>query len=133
MMITLHRGICLYGTAINDLFCEVPKKDYLDALIYDIETAKEMILEDTVYIVLNLCRVLFYIKEDAICSKLEGGNWGLKSLPLKYHKIIEEAISIYTEITTQSKHFDTDLLLEFSSYMLDKIYSIIGNKEQKSQ
>ena len=88
-----------------------------------------MILEDTIYTILNLCRVLFYINEDAICSKLEGGNWGLKSLPLKYHKIIGEAISVYTENTAQLKHFDTDSLIEFATYMLDEIYNINSNIE----
>ena len=45
------RGVCLCGAPIDEVFGEVPKQDYIDSLWHDIA-------EDTMYLTLNLVRVL---------------------------------------------------------------------------
>lgn len=43
-----HRGICLYGKSIGEVFSDVPRKCYIDLIVNDIEEAKEDIIENTV-------------------------------------------------------------------------------------
>ena len=60
------RGKCLHGQSIEDVFAEVPQKDYIDAIWDDISKAKEDIETNTMYITLNLARVLAYKKEGIV-------------------------------------------------------------------
>lgn len=78
--ITRAYGKVLYGAEISDVFGPVPKEDYIDSIWLDIENAAEDVLKNPVYVILNLCRVLAYLKEDLILSKKDGGIWGLRFL-----------------------------------------------------
>jgi predicted nucleotidyltransferase len=98
-VITKHRGVCLYGKPIDEIFSEVPKHYYLDSLLKDAEWSYEKMastpddeLSLPVYGVLNFCRVLALIKAGVITSKIEGGEWALKNLPQHYHPLIKEAL-----------------------------------------
>lgn len=55
-------GIVLYGKPVHEVFGPVPREDYIDSIVSDIEEAKEDILEEPVYVILNLCRVLAYLR-----------------------------------------------------------------------
>ncbi len=118
--IIIHRGICLFGKKIEEVFSDVPKEYYIDSIVRDIENAKEDILGDTVYITLNLCRVLYYIKENIICSKLEAGNWAKEILPRQYRKIVEDALKVYANKSYQLK-YNEDILIKYADYMLKEI------------
>ena len=48
------RGKCLYGQAIEEVFAEVPQMDYMDAIWDDISDAPTDIVENTMYLTLNL-------------------------------------------------------------------------------
>lgn len=74
--IIYHRGKCLYGEEIENVFEKVSRKKYFDSILSDIEDAKEDIITNPAYIVLNLCRVLAYKREGLILSKKEGGDMG---------------------------------------------------------
>ena len=63
------RGRCLYGAPIEEVFGEVPKKDYLDSIYFDIAGAREEITEYPMYLVLNLARVLAFCRDGAVFSK----------------------------------------------------------------
>lgn len=89
-------GIVLWGEKIENIFAPVPKQNYLESICADIENATEDILEQPIYITLNLCRVLAFVREGLYLSKEQGGNWGIKHLPLEYHSIIVEALECYT-------------------------------------
>lgn len=115
-----HRGICLYGKEIEEVFADVPKEYYIDSIVNDIENAEKDIIENTVYITLNLCRVLYYIKDNVICSKLEAGNWAKEIVPQKYRRIVEDAVSVYTNRLDQIKYRNI-LLEEYARYMLREI------------
>ncbi|MCP3739219.1 aminoglycoside adenylyltransferase domain-containing protein [Rossellomorea sp. BNER] len=90
-----HRGRCLIGLPIQHVFGEVSSKDYLDSIIFDIENAGEQVWKDPLYYILNLCRVLFYIRDKGIASKKEGGEWGRENLPDKFSKLLNEALNSY--------------------------------------
>lgn len=116
-------GIVLYGAAISETFSEVPREDYIDSIWDDIQNAKEDILNDAMYIILNLCRALAYIKEGLVLSKVQGGEWGRKNTPSDYYELIQSALDCYTS--------DTNIIVEkekaiaFAEYMLEKIHSSI--------
>lgn len=89
-------GVVLWGEKIENIFAPVPKQNYLESICADIENATEDILEQPIYITLNLCRVLAFLREGLYLSKEQGGKWGIEHLPLEYHSIIVEALECYT-------------------------------------
>ncbi|MPM57657.1 hypothetical protein SDC9_104480 [bioreactor metagenome] len=119
--IVRHVGIVLYGQSIPDVFGKIPKENYIDSIKNDIEDAKVEIMDNPMYIVLNLCRVLAYIKEDLILSKEQGGTWGLRNLPREYSNILKDALNSYrTDIIMNVNKNEAG---SFCDYMLDKIFN----------
>ena len=68
-------GIPLCGRSVEQMFDEVPREAYLDSLYEDIDSAAEEIIENPVYMICNLCRVLAYVKDGLVLSKAEGIHW----------------------------------------------------------
>ena len=113
------RGICLYGLPVCEVFGEVPEKDYLDSIRDDVSGAGEEINDNPMYLILNLSRVLGYLKEKKILSKREGGIWGLKNLPGKYHPLLLAALEEYGNGT--EARYDPELARDYAAYMLRQI------------
>lgn len=101
-----HYGIVLYGEPVDAVFATVPRKDYIDSICADIENAAEDIINDPVYIILNLCRVLAFLKEGLYLSKEEGGKWAVEHLNLKSAAPITDALECY--ITDKNMNMDRD-------------------------
>ncbi|MCI8313739.1 MAG: DUF4111 domain-containing protein [Lachnospiraceae bacterium] len=116
-----YRGKTLYGKAIRDVFSKVSKRDYFKSIWNDIENAQNEIIENSTYIILNLCRVLAFRRDDLILSKLEGGRWGLQNVPLKYTGLIANALAEYE--SNESAAPDEALAKEYAEYMLRQISS----------
>lgn len=95
--VTRACGICLYGKPASALFGEIRREDYADAILYDVENAPEEIGENPVYLTLNLCRGLAYLREGVILSKSAGGDWGLQNLPERFGPWIRRALDAYRE------------------------------------
>ena len=117
--ILYHRGICLWGEEIHKVFEAVNTNAYFDSIWSDIEYAEEDILENPVYIILNLCRVLAFKKEKLILSKQEGGKWGLENIPKRYCKLIQQALDEYASVKTME--LDEKEALEYAKYMIENI------------
>ena len=88
-------GITLCGKEIFAVFGEVPKEAYLDSIKGDVENAQSDILDDPVYIILNVCRVIAFIEEGLVLSKEQGGKWGMRNLPETYRPMIGKALQSY--------------------------------------
>ena len=114
-----HRGRCLYGAPIADVFAEVPKAAYMDSIYEDIADAAEDISENTMYLTLNLARVLAFQREDLVLSKKEGGEWAVGHIPPEYHSLIKDALKEYTEAGPIS--YDIGLAKRYAEYMLNEI------------
>ena len=115
-----HRGKTLYGKEIKSVFSKVSSRDYMDSIWSDIEDAKEEIVTNTMYITLNLCRVLAYKRESLILSKQEGGEWAMNALPVsEYQKIISDALNEYK--TGEVMSTERAIVVEFAEYMLKEI------------
>lgn len=85
----------------------------------DIAEAEGDIKDNTMYITLNLPRVLSFVKEGRVLSKKEGGEWALKNLPSEYHTLIETALKEYVESVKNS--YDYDVAQSYARYMLNEI------------
>lgn len=94
----LHaRGLTVLGETIATAFPEVPKEDYLAAILADVD--KESCLynaeRNPVYIILNLCRVYAYLCRGRVESKEEGGAWAVQALPSELAPVVEKALARY--------------------------------------
>ena len=120
------RGKCLYGQPIDDMFSDVPKTDYMDSIWLDIAEAVEEIDENTMYLTLNLARVLAFAKDGLVLSKKEGGDWGIENLPEKYHSLIKDAISEYE--SNLEPQYDKEIAVNYARYMLKSIRDVVPMK-----
>ena len=122
-MIITNRGKTLYGKPIEEVFGEVDRKYYLDSIWSDIENAEEDILDNSMYIILNLTRVLAYCRDGVILSKKEGGEWGLENIPERYRVMISTALEEYG--SAEKAEYDDRLAVEYAGYMLSEIRAYI--------
>lgn len=113
-------GYNIFGERIEDVFGEVPMENYLDSIRSDVENATDDIVENPIYIILNLCRVLAYKNDGLVLSKEQGGLWGIENLPKQYQVLTSRALNNYkSEI---EDNLDRELLLNFSNYMIGNIF-----------
>ena len=118
--IIFHRGKTLYGKEISEVFAPVPKEAYLDSIRCDIENAAEEIVENPMYLTLNLCRVLAFVKAGLITSKQEGGEWGVKNIDRpEFQVLIAAALKEYQGNTAMI--FDEAEAKQYAEYMLGEI------------
>ena len=113
------RGLCLYGLPVNEVFAEVPAYDYMDSIWNDISDAPENIAKDTMYLTLNMARVLAYKEDALVLSKKEGGDWAVRNLPAQYVPLITAAMAEYTEAA--SVVYDVELARRYADYMIRRI------------
>lgn len=113
------RGKCLCGASIKEVFAEVPGRDYMDSIWNDIEGAAEEIMVDTMYLTLNLARVLAYKEEGLVLSKKEGGEWALNYLPSEYHPLIMDALREYLE--SANVVYDKALARRYAEFVTEQI------------
>lgn len=114
-------GMTLCGKNISEVFGAVPKEDYIDSIKSDVADAIEEIGENLVYIILNLCRVLAYIKDDAVLSKKQGAQWGIENLPAEYSALITSAENSY-RLGLPFQSAGEEASHSFAKYMLQQIF-----------
>lgn len=114
-----RQGKCLCGSPIEQVFGEVSREAYLDSILCDVADAEEDIQTNTAYIVLNLLRVMAFIKEDAVLSKKEGGEWGIAKLPEAYRPLVRLALDEY--VSDQKPDYTGEPLQDYARFMLGQI------------
>ncbi|WP_088829848.1 aminoglycoside adenylyltransferase domain-containing protein [Paenibacillus tyrfis] len=120
LTVAYHRGIALYGKPLREMMQPIVKRFYVESILHDVEDAPQGVLEAPEYYVLNLCRVLYYLKEGVVSSKREGGEWGLKALPSEYGETIRLCLERYDGSAGRMEP-DKRLLSDFAGYMLGEI------------
>ena len=113
-------GITLHGAPMEDVFAPVPHDAYLDSIRYDIEHAREDIDENPVYITLNLCRVLGYLRGAGVLSKEGGGVWGIAHLPCEFVPLVSAALAYYRDGVPFA--YDAAAGQAFADYMHSEIF-----------
>ncbi|MGO4694801.1 aminoglycoside adenylyltransferase domain-containing protein [Paenibacillus sp. 2TAB26] len=124
LVVAYYRGITLYGKPLKELYEPIDKTYFLASIYHDIKGASEDIMDQPMYITLNLCRVLFYLREGNISSKKEGGEWGIKALPKEYRDLIGKCLDEYAGVKGKQT-FDRELLAAFAGEMLREIKALI--------
>lgn len=120
--IIYHRGKTLLGKEIKEVFSEVSGEAYMDSIWSDIAEAKEEIIENPMYMILNLCRVLAYKRDGLILSKQEGGEWAVKCLKKpEYKALVTAALKEYQ--TGETMAVNNSVAIGFAEYMLEQIAS----------
>lgn len=135
---TRKRGFCVWGAPISDVFSKIPAQYHLRSVIEDIEHTRRYLHENpesigydaAVYWVLSSCRVLAFIREEKVLSKLEGGQWGLANLPEEYYNLVEQALSCY-QGKKKDRIWNQQELAAFADYMTDAILRESKQKEQE--
>jgi predicted nucleotidyltransferase len=116
-----NTGIVLCGKPIEDVFGDIPKEYYLDSIKYDVKDSLENLEKYPVDVILNLCRVLAYIRHDLVISKAAGGLWGIKNLNPKYTGLIQKTLESYH--SEEKMEIDSESAKAFCHYMLDQIFN----------
>lgn len=124
-LVAYQRGKLLYGKPLNDICEPIDRKYYVASIYHDVKDAMQEIIDNPVYVVLNLCRVLYYLQEEVVSSKKEGGEWGIKALPQDFHFMIQKCLNKYSGVENEIE-LDRQQLLRFSEYMLNEINRLIG-------
>lgn len=114
--ITRSRGRCLWGTPIESVFPAVPREHYVASISGDFEWARDRMVEVPVYFVLNACRILWYLREGAISSKDEAGEWGMRCLPEPFPAGVRQALERYRGAGREER-FEAGALAEFADYV----------------
>ena len=81
------------------------------------------------YLILNMARVLAYVKEQKVMSKREGGEWGLEYLPEQYHPLIRSALQEYEN--GNDVRYDRETAKNYAVYMLKQITDEMCRKGTK--
>lgn len=119
-VITRARGIVLWGEPIAQVFGDVPDEYYTASILEDAREVLADITSHPVYSVLNLCRVLVFLKQHKITSKLEGGEWALEHLNDQYRPVIEQALEEYAG--QHGVPWNKNLLGAFGRYFEDQLH-----------
>ena len=122
LAVIYDRGIVLYGPPIKEVFHPVNREYMIASITSDVGAALEEIADNPVYYVLNLSRVLLYVKNSVIYSKREAGEWGKVELPSKYKDVISQCLAKYNG-EQENLNLSESLLLEYADYMLREIHS----------
>jgi predicted nucleotidyltransferase len=118
------RGFRIYGKPIRKVFSKIPPQYHLRSVIEDLKCTRKYLHESSehigydpaVYWVLGSCRILAFIREEKVLSKLEGGQWGLANLPKQYNDLIKHALCYYQE--KKKEHiWNHENLEDFADYM----------------
>ncbi|ETT38105.1 hypothetical protein C161_08273 [Paenibacillus sp. FSL R5-192] len=120
MAVIYDRGIVLDGKPIKDLFQPENREHMIASITSDASSAMEEIVDNPVYYVLNLSRVLLYVEDSVIHSKREAGEWALTELPAKYTDVISQCLAKYNG-DLENVNLSEALLREYAEYMLNQI------------
>jgi hypothetical protein len=123
--IITHRGICLEGEPIDDVFPLVPSSHFISSIMGDFQDCLENIEEDPIYCSLNLIRVLWYLKDGVISSKQEAGTWGLLSLPKEMTIIIQKVVKSYSN-EKNTYDFEKKELSSLRNYISNKVQELLS-------
>jgi streptomycin 3"-adenylyltransferase len=113
----------LCGEAIAEVFPAVPRGDFLDSILADVLSEKfgvGAVLKYPVYVVLNLCRTLAFLRNESVLSKAEGGRWALENLSARFHPVIEGALDEYLNSGNESR-LPEEQLARFAVFMKNEI------------
>jgi hypothetical protein len=121
--VTRRRGVCLYGPPAVAAFPVVPRRDFLASVLGDVlspEYGLDAVAKNPIYVVLNACRTLAYLRSGEILSKDEGGVWALQALPGRFHSTLAAALDAYRN-SAGDGGLSKEAAAEFAAYMRSEL------------
>jgi streptomycin 3"-adenylyltransferase len=130
---TRKRGFRICGRPISKVFSEIPSQYHLRSVIEDLKCTRKYLhdspervgYDPAVYWVLGSCRILAFIREEKMLSKLEGGQWGLANLPKQYYDLVKQAL-VYYQGKKKEHIWNHEKLEAFADYMTKLILKETG-------
>lgn len=119
--VTYHRGVCLYGKPIKDVLKPIETVYYFDSILQDVQQAPREIIHKPIDMTLNLCRVLYFLKEHIVSSKLEAGEWAVNHVSSAYKELVILATEQYKGQKATYQYCLEPLLVSFAKEMLTQI------------
>ena len=120
-----RRGVCLYGPPAAEVFPPVPESDFARSILGDVLSAKFGLdgaaAQFPVYVVLNACRTLAFLRTGEVLSKEEGGRWALENLPAEFYQTIAAALEEYRGGRNDWSDLTGVNLADFTAYMKNEI------------
>ncbi len=124
IVLTLHRGVRLYGEPIPEVFPQVPAEHFVASIMEVFDSEEQLTADDPVYFVLNACRTYAYLLEGHVYSKDEGGVWALGVLPGEHRSLVARALEIYRWEGRDAK-LDEAALRRFAGYVRDQVRPLV--------
>jgi predicted nucleotidyltransferase len=118
----------LVGPHLSEVLDPVPRADYVDAVLRDVDTVDEYLPWDTRNVVLTLPRIWSAIATEEVHSKESAARWALTRIPTEHRAVLERALSAYLGDSEDS--WD-DIRVETRAYV-DEILMEIGRARARA-
>lgn len=120
-----HKGICILGKPISNVFPSIPKNHYLSSILGDFQSCLQNIEQEPVYCTLNIIRVYQYLRNHEITSKLEAGEWGQNHLPREYKETIQRIMNRY-QTNTANDDIKISELIRIREHIVEQVEKLLG-------
>lgn len=110
------------GLEPDQLLTQVPYKDFMKAMLHDINRLASDLEQDTRNVLLTFARIWSTLETDEIRSKPSAADWVIKQLPEIYQPVMKRAKSICIGI--EKEHWDDiqSLIQPCADFMMNKIH-----------
>jgi len=110
----------LVGPQPSEVLDPVPRGDYVDAVLRDVDTVDEYLPWDTRNVVLTLPRIWSAIATEEVHSKESAARWALTRIPTEHRAVLERALSAYlgdtgdtwNDIRVETRAYVDEILME---------------------
>ena len=122
----LLKSQTLWGAEPEQLLAHVPYRDFMKAMLHDLNRLAADLEHDTRNVLLTYARIWSILETNAIRSKPAAADWVMKHLPKKYQPVMKRAKSIC--IGVENEHWDDIevLVKPCADFMVDKISAQIS-------
>ena len=117
----LLKSHTLYGLAPEQLLVPVPTKDFMKAMLYDLDRLVADLEQDTRNVLLTLARMWSTLATHEIRSKPAAADWVMNHLPNTYQPVMKRAKSIC--MGEENEHWDDirELIKPCADFMVTEI------------
>lgn len=117
----LLKSKTLYGAEPKQLLAQVPFRDFMTAMISDLNRLTIDIQSDTRNVLLTLARIWSTVETNAIRSKPSAADWVIEHLPAEYQPVLKRAKSICIGAENEYWQDMETLIKPCADFMVDKI------------
>lgn len=117
----LLKSETLWGIKPSQLLTEVPYRDFMKAMLQDVNRLTADLTHDTRNVLLTFARIWSTLETDAIRSKPAAADWAIDRLPEKHRPVITRAKSICIGIEKEYWDDIDALIKPCADYMVNKI------------